>query len=434
VAAWAERNLNVTLMPWQRQALDAQLMVDAAGDFVFQASLTSCARQQGKSVALTSLIGFFLTEYAADLGRPVHVLSTANRLDRAEAIFASLEDVLKNHDAKLTHSFGRKSARLPGGSTWDVRAASARLVGGSYDLVVIDELFDVSQAALDEAIRPTMIARPNPHLSMWSTAGDQGSTAMINIREQCLAEIDQGERGSTCLLEWSIPNGVDPRDERFWRWANPALGTTVKLSALRAAAKQESFPRQHLNMWITARGAMLDPGVWDAHQIDGTMPAGGVLAIDSSMDGLRYVGVRAVANGKTISVNTEFVCTDEEQMWAEIDRVMADKNVALAITPTLELHLPAKYQRRYQIVGYQELLKYTVLVKAMIIEGRVKHYGDRALAEHMNRAVATKTMKGIVLSSQKSPGPIEIARCAVWAISLVSRPQNDRKPLLVITG
>jgi len=131
-------------MPWQRQALDAQLMLDAAGDFVFQASLTSCARQQGKSVALTSLIGFFLTEYAATLGRPVHVLSTANRLERAEAIFASLEDVLKNHDAKLTHSFGRKSARLPGGSTWDVRAASARLVGGSYDLVVIDELFDVS--------------------------------------------------------------------------------------------------------------------------------------------------------------------------------------------------------------------------------------------------------------------------------------------------
>jgi hypothetical protein len=187
-------------------------------------------------------------------------------------------------------------------------------------------------------------------------------------------------------------------------------------------------------MWITARGAMLDPGVWDAQQIDGAMPAGGVLAIDSSMDGLRYVGVRAVANGKTISVNTEFVCTDEDQMWAEIDRVMADKNVALAITPTLELHLPMKYQRRYQIVGYQELLKYTVLVKAMIIEGRVKHYGDRALAEHMNRAVATKTMKGIVLSSQKSPGPIEIARCAVWAISLVSRPQNSQKPLLVITG
>lgn len=256
---------------------------------------------------------------------------------------------------------------------------------------------------------------------------------MINIREQCLAEIDQGIRGETCLLEWSVPNGVDPRDERYWRWANPALGTTIKLRTLRSRAKSEAFTRQHLNMWITARGAMLEPGVWDAHQIDGALPAGGILAVDSSIDGGRYVGVRAVPGDRTVQVDVEFVATDEETMWAEIDRVLADKSVHLAITPTLELHLPARYQRRYSLVGYQELLKYTVLVKAMIVEGRVKHYGSRALAEHMNRAVATKTMKGIVLSSQKSPGPIEIARCAVWAISLVSKPQNDRKPLLVIS-
>lgn len=338
-------------MPWQRAALDAQLMVDDVGDFVFSSSLTSCARQQGKSVALTAMIGYFLTEYAATEGRQIHVLSVANRLDRAEAIFRALEPVLELLDAKLAHSFGRKSARMPDGSTWDVRAASARLVGGSYDLVIVDELFDVSQAALEEAIRPTMIARPNPHLSMWSTAGDEGSLAMINIREQCLAEIDQGIRGDTCMLEWTVPNGVDPRDERFWRWANPALGTTIKLKTLRSRAKSEAFTRQHLNMWITARGSMLDPGVWDAHQIDGALPAGGILAVDSSIDGGRYVGVRAVPVDRGIHVDVEFVATDEETMWAEIDRVMADKTVQLAITPTHELHLPARYQRRYSLVG-----------------------------------------------------------------------------------
>jgi len=433
VATWALEHLRVTLMPWQRRALDSQLMIRDDGDFVFTSSLTSSARQQGKSVALSSLIGWYLCEYAALIGRPVTVLSCANRLDRAEAIFSHLFPVLINLGGKPTQSVGRKSMRMPDGSLWEVRAASSRLVGGSYDLVVVDELFDVHQAALDEAIRPTMIARPNPHLSMWSTAGDQSSTAMINIREQCLAEIDNDIQGDCCFQEWSIPNGVDPRDERFWRWANPALGITVKLASLRAASKKESFIRQHLNTWVTARGAMLDPGVWDAHEVDGELPTGGILAVDSSMDDSRYVGVRAVQEAGKVVIDVEFVATSEDQMWDEIARVMEDKTVTLAVTPTFELHLPAKYQRRFTMVGYAELLKYTVLVRSMIVEGRVKHFGTRALAEHMNRAVSVKTAKGVVVSSQKSPGPIEIARCAIWAIALCSRPVNRQKPMLVVS-
>jgi len=323
--------------------------------------------------------------------------------------------------------------RMPNGSLWEVRAATARLVGGSYDLVIVDELFDVHQAALDEAIRPTMIARPNPHLSMWSTAGDQSSTAMINIREQCLAEIDNGIRGDCCLQEWSAPNGVDPRDERYWRWANPALGITVKLPSLRANAKKDSFIRQHLNTWVAARGAMLDPGVWDRHTLDGTLPDGGILAVDSSLDDQRYVGVRAVQHNGQVLVDVAFVATSLEQMWQEISDVMDDKTVTLAITPTFELHLPARYQRRFTLVGYAELLKYTSLVRSMIVEGRVKHYGTRALSEHLNRAVSVKTARGVVISSQKSPGPIELARCAIWALALCSRPATAHKPMLVVS-
>jgi hypothetical protein len=41
----------------------------------------------------------------------------------------------------------------------------------------------------------------------------------------------------------------------------------------------------------------------------------------------------------------------------------------------------------------------------MIVEGKVRHRGELALAEHVNRAVLTKTGGGVVLSSQKSPWP-----------------------------
>jgi hypothetical protein len=38
------------------------------------------------------------------------------------------------------------------------------------------------------------------------------------------------------------------------------------------------------------------------------------------------------------------------------------------------------------------------------------------------------------MSSQKSPGPIEAARVAVWAIALVSKPQSKQRPTLVVAG
>ena len=121
-------------------------------------------------------------------------------------------------------------------------------------------------------------------------------------------------------------------------------------------------------------------------------------------------------------------------MWEHVERIMADKTITLAVTPTLQLHLPPSLNRRFATVGYGELLKYTSLVRAMIVEGGVQHRGTRTLHEHMTRAVGVKTAQGYVISSQKSPGPVEIARCAIWAIALESRPQTKQKPVLVITG
>jgi len=73
-------------------------------------------------------------------------------------------------------------------------------------------------------------------------------------------------------------------------------------------------------------------------------------------------------------------------------------------------------------------------VRGMILEDRVIHTGHRSLAEHVQRAVLVKTAQGAVLSSQKSPGPIEIARCAVWAISLVSKPVSKQRPIMVVAN
>ncbi len=39
----------------------------------------------------------------------------------------------------------------------------------------------------------------------------------------------------------------------------------------------------------------------------------------------------------------------------------------------LEIHVPTALKRRYQLTGYAELIRYTSLVRNMILEGKVLH-------------------------------------------------------------
>jgi phage terminase large subunit-like protein len=441
VVQWGKDHMNVTAMPWQEHALWGQFQTSALPDgspdpwgLLFRESLVSTARQQGKSIGLQMSIGYLLTVMPILRGEPQYVLSVANRLDRAESLFTRLAPILvEKFGGKQMSAIGRKSVTMPDGSVWEIRAASSKLHGGSYDWILVDELFDIDSGTIDDALRPSMIARRSPMMQMYSTAGDESSTTMMQIRSMCIAEIDSGTRGSTYFAEWSMGPGMDPTDWRNWRWANPAMGITVTVEALQAVSKKDSFKRAHLNMWVAARGAWLEPGVWDGLLTSDSMPAGGVLSVETSLDENRFVGVRAATvNGKT-QVHVEFVVDSETQMWDEVQRVMADHSVQLAITPSLEIHLPPALNRRYIVVGYGELVRYTPTLKTMVGEGRVSHDGHLLLAEQVQRAVIVRTSGGnIVLSSQKSPGPIELARAMCWAVCLASKPQTNQKPFMVI--
>jgi hypothetical protein len=332
--------------------------------------------------------------------------------------------------AKAMRTFGRKSVEMPDGSMWEVRSSSPNLHGGSYDLVAADELFNISDRFMD-AIRPTMIARKNPLLSTWSTAGDESSVAMIHMRETAISEIEKGERSRLYFAEWSIGDR-DWRNPENWIYANPCLGKTITIEALQAVSKKDSFLRAHLNMWVSSRGSWLEEGVWASCKTDDPMPAGGVLCVEMSMDTNRYVGVRSSMVDGIVTTFVEFIVDNEEAMWAEVERVMEDKQVALAITPSLEIHAPLTLRRRMTIVGQAELIKFTGLAQKMILEKRVKHLGQLTLSEHMNRAVLVKTGMGVTLSHKSSPGPIELAKCAVWGIALSSKYQNRAKPIMVV--
>jgi hypothetical protein len=69
----------------------------------------------------------------------------------------------------------------------------------------------------------------------------------------------------------------------------------------------------------------------------------------------------------------------------------------------------------------------------MINEKLLWHTGEQMLAEHVQRAVAVRSQNSIALSSQRSPGPIELARCLVWSAALaVSTYIATGKPMIVV--
>jgi hypothetical protein len=433
VEVWAQRHLGLTLMPWQVLAITGQLEHDAQGDLVFREALVSTARQNGKTAGFSALVGWWLTEMARIRGAPQSVVTTAHKLDRAFATFQQLAPVLEKLGGKVSWSYGRNSVTMPDGSTWRVLAATPQNAhGGTNDLIVADEIWSISPEVIFDAYRPSMIARRSPLLSMWSTAGDESSKAMLQLREQAMHAIDNNRPSALYFAEWSPPPTVMPGSVEAMRWANPALGITITLDALQAAAEtpdRQAFMRAHCNTWVSAAGAWIPQGLWEQLEVTEPMPAGGVLAVDSSLDDLRYVGVRAVAAGDRIHVRSEFVVESAYAMWDAIDQVLTDSSVKLAITPGLADIAPPHLARKLTVVGMSELYKYTGIVKSLLAEHRLAHTGQMALSEHVCRAVAARAQNSITLSSQKSPGPIELARCMVWAVGMAAKPVSTmRKP------
>jgi len=416
-------------MPWQRHVLNGQLAVDAEGQFLNHVSLVSVARQNGKTVALKALLGWWLTQHATQVG-PQTILTTAHRLDLATALFQDLAPVIEaKFGVKAVWAYGRNSIKV-GDSRWYVKAARPSSGHGmSVDLIIADEVFGIDSETLDIGLLPTQRARPNPLCSMWSTAGTEDSIAMLRWREQGIRAIDSGEvTNSVYLAEYSPPPDLDPMSEAAWEYANPALGHTLDIRTVQAESKgpnRAGFLRSSVNLWVQSELSWLQPGKWESLRTDSPPLPGGVLAVEVSLDDGRYVAVRVNANTAGILCATvAFMCETVTQVWDNIRAQLASNSgLQVAITPTLDTNCPSDLQRRRVLVGYQEIGRYTSMVKNLINEGRVNHTGETMLAEHVGRAVAVKTPGAIALSSQKSSGPIELARCLVWAVGMCAKPR-----------
>jgi len=453
VAAWCEAHLRTVPMVWQQYALARLLEHDGAtnpglGELTHRRALDSTARQNGKSLCVKALVGWWLTEFAAMRDEAQVVVLTANELRFATILAEQLFPVLLDRfDCVARWSYGRADITFADGSVLYVLAPTAACGHGlTVDLAVVDECWAVKPEAVDQGLDPARRARRSSLISMWSTAGTERSTLMLRWREQGLRQIDKATPGSLHMAEWSPPPGIDPMDRRAWRWGNPALGHTLDIDTLESEAEapdRSAFLRASLNLWVATEAGWLPQGAWDECYGSPTMATQdrpgstpGWLVGEVSQDGSRYVALSVTPddeNGAHVSV--AFVVDDEPAFWRETDDLMRTfPALRLAVTPSLDVHLPERWRARTTVVGFKEIATWTALVRSAILDGRVHHDGSVALSEHVSRAVAVKTQGGLAISSHKSPGPVELARCLVWGVALATTPTTRRRPMIATSA
>jgi hypothetical protein len=136
------------------------------------------------------------------------------------------------------------------------------LHGTNVDEAVIDEAwaFDLDTGrAVEQAVFPAQLTRPGAQTVIVSAGGTVESTWLDGWLERGEGAV-AAAAGSVALFDWGAdPDapGYDPTSPATWWTAHPALGDTIRESAIAAelerAADLASFERSILNVWPRPR-------------------------------------------------------------------------------------------------------------------------------------------------------------------------------------
>ena len=314
VIDFAERVLELHLMPWQKWLLIHQLELGLDGRLRFRTVILLMARQNGKSTLSQILALWFMFVFQAPL-----VIGTAQDLDVAEEIWQGAVDLveetpeldeLKDHVVRVN---GKKSLVLRTGERYKVKAANRRAGRGlSGDLVLLDELREHQSWDAWGAITKTTQAREEAMVFVLSNAGDSSSVVLRYLRKLAHAALGDPDRinelddeelapddeeweveddDTLGIFEWSARPGANLRDREAWAQANPALGYTISERTISSAVRTDPewiFRTEVLCQWSegTLEGPF-PPGAWEACADPDSARAPGAplaLGIDTSWD------------------------------------------------------------------------------------------------------------------------------------------------------
>jgi hypothetical protein len=427
----AKHYCNVDLMEWQLHCL-SMLVASRNGKLAHQRSLITVGRQNGKSVMLKVLAIWWLL-YRAHSQGPQQVLVVAHRYDMAVRLFRTIAWDLGSETYKKA-SFGKGTERIEmhDGSELTVASATDRTGHGlSLDLAIIDELWSVKRSVVDDGISPATIARPDPLVAAFSTAGTEDSELMIDWRDEALGCIDSGDRDHNFYFaEWSPPPNMDDSQPEAWQWSNPAMGTTITSTRLAAEARKPdhfAFIRAHCNSFVTSLTGWLPHGTWELVQSPGlVVPPGGNVAVEETLDCSHFGAVRTIQVGHKYQVESAYF-DDEISLFEQLAYWYQD-GAKIHLPQGLAIRRPPDIR-----IGQLGELNYTFAnrvtgpVRQLVQTRHLEVSPSHQLTEQVLRATPASTEHGMSLSQRKSSGPIPLARALVFSVGLCLQTKRTPK-------
>ena len=218
-----------------------------------------CAKKNGKTALMAGIALFALL---GDCEPKAEVYTAANSKDQARICFRAAKAILEEcpalgNAAKILHnSFLAQSGSFYHPLSSDIRAVD----GPSVSCALFDEVHEFASTTLWDKLTAGTIARQQPLILSCTTAGESPH-GFAWERHEMFTKLLAGTcpDDSKLVIIYAIDDGDDCKDEASWKKANPNLGVTVRLEALREQVREiESYPqkltpflRYHLNTWVT---------------------------------------------------------------------------------------------------------------------------------------------------------------------------------------
>lgn len=270
--ALAAQRKTLTLQPWQVWINAAIFgLVDGLGFRKHREAFIEIPRKNGKSTYAAAIALYMLV---ADYESRAQVYIGANDLKQADFCFQPCREMALRADSFVSY-YGaiitKKKIELPDGSFME-RMIGNPGDGGNPHCAILDEAHENASDEQRLTMKTGMGARQQPLLVTITTAGFNTAGPCRDL--QAYAEqVLSGELTNDKLFSaiYTIDKDDDWRDFDVWKKANPNMGVSFSVEALRdyyqtALDKPSEKPKlltKHLNVWQSSSNAWVNMKDWD---------------------------------------------------------------------------------------------------------------------------------------------------------------------------
>jgi hypothetical protein len=322
---------------------------------------------------------------------------------------------------------GQEEVNTKNGGTYAITAANAGPRGASYDLLIMDEVRELTDYTFLSAARPTLLTSRNAQTIYVSNAGDEGSIVLNALRERA------GTDPELAYVEWSADPEFDIDNRAGWEQANPGSGSLMPIRALesaRASLPPAVFETEHLCRWVPTMLPRVAQDVAWARlalpSLSDTRPVAPFLGIAIDPQGRRASVAAAWRHEGRIAIRLIADVPgpiDPDELADLVGRIQKELTPGGVGFNPWEAKLIESRIRRGTKIGGQGEIAASARFASAIESGQVAHDGSAALTLDMTRTVRRAAgPRGWYAAPASADVPTTASLAALRAVWLASAP------------